>query len=136
MAMSDSAGCYGKVKVATSPNATQGEALTLQNTHQHSGKLPLHLIPPEVIEAYGEVLLHGLSKTDAYPERDYESGMSYSILYGKTLRHLNDFWKGLDKDEDSKMDPLYHALFNVGALVLYRKKKLKGLDDRPGKEEE
>jgi len=108
-------------------------ARTIETHHQHEGKLPLHLIPPEVIEAYGEVLLHGLLKEDAYPERDYEDGMSYSILYGKTFRHLNDFWKGIDKDSDSNMDPLYHALFNIGALVLYRKKKISGLDDRPNK---
>lgn len=91
-----------------------------------SDKIQLELIPPEVIEALGQVLTFGAKK---YAPRNWEKGMSWSRIMGSTMRHLWAWFKGEDKDPESGFPHLWHALTNVAFLVTYEARKA-GTDDR------
>jgi hypothetical protein len=90
-------------------------------------KLPLHLLPPDGVEAVGEVLQHGAKK---YGERNWEKGMDWSRCYGAALRHLFAWWMGNDRDEESGLPHLAHAACCVLFLLSYALRKT-GTDDRP-----
>ena len=91
------------------------------------GKLPFHLIPPEALEAMAETLQYGLSK---YEPRNWEPGMDHSKVFAAAQRHLWAYWKGEDKDPESGVHHLFHAISCVAFLCTYIKKGL-GKDDRP-----
>jgi len=89
-------------------------------------KLRLDLIPVEVLEALAEVLTFGAKKYDA---RNWEKGMNWSRIYASAQRHLLQFYKGIDIDEESGYPHLYHALTNLAFLVTYYDRSV-GKDDR------
>jgi hypothetical protein len=84
------------------------------DAHKHdAGKLRLDLIPPEAILALGEVLTYGAEKYGANtwqsvaPER-YEAAL---------LRHLMAHKVGAERDVESGITHLAHALCNAAFLV-------------------
>ena len=91
------------------------------------GKLRLDLIPPEAIDALGEVLTYGADKYEPY---NWAKGLKFSRVYGAALRHLNAYWKGEDVDSESGIDHLKHALTNLAFLVSYSERGMIELDDR------
>ena len=90
------------------------------------GKPRLDLIPPEAIFALGEVLSYGEKK---YGSRNWEKGMDYGRVFGATQRHLWKYWQGVDKDHESKLDHLYHALANTAFLIAFHERSI-GKDTR------
>ena len=94
-----------------------------------TGKPPLELIPPEMLFAHAEVSAFGSTK---YQVRNWERGMSYSKCFACALRHLFYWWMGEDRDKESGLHHLHHALWNVAALVTYLTTYPEG-DDRPRK---
>jgi hypothetical protein len=80
------------------------------------GKNRLDLIPPEAIEALGWVLTHGAEK---YGDNNWRGGIKYSRIYGATLRHLTAWAKGEEKDTESALPHLWHALCELAFLVTY-----------------
>ena len=94
------------------------------------GKNRLDLIPPEVIDALGQVLTHGSKK---YGDRNWEKGIVYSRVYGAILRHLNAWAAGEYTDElpsGSGFPHLWHALCELAFLVTYESRsKYIDLDD-------
>jgi len=96
-------------------------------TKYDKGKPRMDLIPTSALKALGEVLEFGAQK---YADRNWEKGISWSRLYASTLRHLVAYWDGLDKDEESGLHPLKHALTNIAFLIEYTKTHPE-LDDRP-----
>ncbi len=91
------------------------------------GKLMLDLIPPEAIEGLAEVLTYGAKK---YEHRNWEKGFNWMRVYASLQRHLLEFSKGNDIDEESGLSHLHHALANISFLVTFQDRKT-GTDNRP-----
>jgi len=89
-------------------------------------KSRLDLIPPETIQALGDVLTYGAVK---YGDHNWLKGMQWHRLFGAAMRHLWAFWSGKDLDEESKLPHLYHALACVAFLITYQARDI-GEDDR------
>jgi len=101
-----------------------------QADRHNKGKIPLHLVPPDAINAIAKVLDFGSQK---YALRNWEKGANYSVPYASLMRHLLAFWEGEDNDPESTLPHLYHVLMNAAMLVRYFEQH-KDLDDRPKKE--
>lgn len=86
--------------------------------HFDSGKRRVDLVPPELIEAVADVLAKGAEK---YTEYNWQKGMEWMKLYGSALRHLLAFRKGEDKDPESGLDPIAHAICDLAFLLVYRR---------------
>lgn len=89
-------------------------------------KLRLDLIPPEMLEALGEIFTYGAAK---YGERNCEKGFKSSRLIGATLRHQVSFLKGQDLDPESGLPHTAHAAWNLLMLEVQRRRGT-GEDDR------
>lgn len=79
-------------------------------------KSRMDLISPTVMDALGKVLAHGAEK---YAARNWEKGVDFSRYYGAALRHMTAWWNGCEKDTDSGLHPLWHALCSLMFLVHY-----------------
>lgn len=91
----------------------------------------MELIPPEAEEAIAAVLTkYAKSNGGAYEDRNWEKGMSWMRVYASARRHLNKWAKGIDRDSESGLTHLQHALTNLAFLVAYESRR-SGEDDRP-----
>ena len=77
---------------------------TAQKADQN--KLPMDLLDPEWLEGVAAVLQFGAEKYDAH---NWRNGLEYSRLYAAAQRHLNQFAKGHEYDEESSEHHLLHA---------------------------
>lgn len=93
-----------------------------------TGKARWDLLPIDALDELVEVLTFGASK---YADRNWEQGINYSRVYGAAMRHLTKFWKGQDKDEETGLEHLGHAMCCCMFLLSYRLRNLKEFDDRP-----
>jgi hypothetical protein len=91
-----------------------------------NGKLPYHLLPPEVLEEMALVLQFGAGK---YGARNFEQGMAWSRPFSALMRHMWAWWAGEDKDPETGYSHLSHALCCVAFLIVYLRRKA-GVDDR------
>lgn len=91
------------------------------------GKVPLHLIPTDSVEAIGRVLAFGAEK---YAPRNWEKGMAWSRCYAACLRHLFAWWRGEAIDPETGMSHLWHAGCCIMFLIAYEQRGV-GTDDRP-----
>ena len=92
-----------------------------------AGKLPYHLIAPEVLESLAKVLDFGAKK---YAPRNWENGMSWSRVFSALMRHMWSWFSGEDKDPETGFSHLEHAACCIMFLVAYEQRKV-GTDDRP-----
>jgi hypothetical protein len=92
-----------------------------------SGKLPLDLLPPELLINVAQVLRHGAEKYDRY---NWAKGMAWSRVYAAAQRHLLKWWTHHEADEDSGLSHLAHAACCLAFLLAYEDRRL-GIDDRP-----
>ena len=90
------------------------------------GKLRYDLIPTEPITALAHIYTMGANK---YGDNNWLKGMSYSRLIGAFYRHFYAWLNGEEKDPESQLSPLWHAFWNLAALITYEEKHL-GNDDR------
>lgn len=90
------------------------------------GKLEWHLIPTEAMEEVVKVYMVGKLK---YSENNWRKGGKYSKLYNSAMRHLQDWWKGENKDEESKCHHLSAVVFACLGLMTWQATD-KGEDDR------
>jgi hypothetical protein len=104
------------------------QAVLTEGAKYDTGKLRYDLLPVDAEEELVRVLTFGASK---YDDRNWEKGIDYSRLYGAARRHLKDFWKGLDKDDESGLEHLAHAMCCCMFLLSYRLRGMKKFDDRP-----
>ena len=88
----------------------------------------LHLIPPEALEAYGNAYAEGASK---YGLHNWLKGFKFGGLVNHAMHHLLQFIKG-----DESEDHLGHAMWNIGALIYFRKHRPDLNDLPPYKESE
>lgn len=91
------------------------------------GKAPWYLLPFVALAVVVEVLRLGAVK---YGARNWEQGMDYSRLFGAALRHLTDWWEGVDNDGETGLSHLAHACCCILFLLTYTITGV-GRDDRP-----
>ena len=114
---------------------------TAQGGSKHSkGKLPFHLITPEMMTALAEGLQLGLDK--GYGARNWEDGLNiHECSLASGLRHIFKYIAGEDYNIETnfetgeELDPVHHlvcAFINLGMAVTQIKRGRDDLDDRPG----
>ena len=91
-----------------------------------TAKLRTDLIPPEAITGLARVLTYGVAK---YEARNWEKGTKWGRLFGAGIRHLFQFWGGEDRDQESGLLHLEHALACIVFLLAYYRRGI-GTDDR------
>ena len=84
-----------------------------------TGKLLLHLLPPEAIRAMGEVLTYGAKKYGPNNWRGVEAFRYEAAL----LRHWLAWREGEWLDGESGLPHLWHVLCNAAFLVALEKGK-------------
>lgn len=112
-------------------------ASTETGAKKHSdGKLPVHLIPPEITIALAEALDVGVRK--GYGERNWEKGLKIdSVHLASALRHITRYRLGEDTNTESAPDgteiKIHHlkaALVNIAMAVTQVMRGREDLDDR------
>jgi hypothetical protein len=73
------------------------------------------------------VLEFGAAK---YGPRNWEKGMAWHRPYSAAMRHLWAWWMGEDRDQETGLSHLAHALCCIMFLMAYVKRG-GGTDDRP-----
>lgn len=101
--------------------------LPAEGTKHDQGKLPLHLIAPELNDALGEILAFGAGK---YGDRNWEKGMAWHRPFSACLRHLWAWWRDAGPDPETGKSHLWHAACCVMFLIAYEARGI-GEDDRP-----
>lgn len=90
------------------------------------GKLPLSLIPKEAIDGLARGLQYGARK---YAKHNWAKGMDWSRVYDAGMRHMTAWNAGEDKDPESGLSHLDHALCCLAFLAAYESRGT-GNDDR------
>lgn len=93
-----------------------------------SRKVPIHVVPFQVLTEIALGMAEGSCKYGAYNYR--EAGVRFSIYYDATMRHLGAFNEGQDIDPASGLNHITKAL---SSLTVLRDAMLNGMwaDDRP-----
>jgi len=86
----------------------------------------MDLLPPEALTEIAKVLTFGAEK---YDRGNWAKGLNYSRVISATLRHLNAYNAGEDKDPESGMSHIAHAACNLTFLLHFIKHNPE-LDDR------
>lgn len=79
-----------------------------------NGKSRVDLIPYEMDEEIGKVLLFGVEK---YGEANWAQGIDYTKLIASAKRHLGKFQAGIDIDDESGLMHVSHAATNLAMLI-------------------
>jgi len=90
-------------------------------------KLPMHLLPPELLAGTAAVLDFGARK---YTPRNWELGMEWHRPYSALMRHMWAWWGGEDFDPETGLLHTWHAACCIAFLMAYEQRKI-GTDDRP-----
>lgn len=93
-------------------------------------KVAFSVVPAEVMAEVALGLMEGARK---YGRHNYrEAGVTASVYYDATFRHLTDWWEGTDIDPDSDLNHITKA---ITSLVVLRDSMIYGNweDDRPPK---
>lgn len=86
-----------------------------------AGKLRYELVAPEMLEGLAQVMTYGAGK---YGERNWEQGMTHDRMMGSAFRHIESYRKGELLDDESNLEHLSHAAWNLLALLTYHKRGL------------
>ena len=89
-------------------------------------KLPLNLLSSEALRQTAAVLKFGANK---YAEHNWRKGFKWSRPLAAAMRHLHDFNDGQDKDPESNLSHLAHAMCCIMFLLEFEKTHPE-LDDR------
>lgn len=89
-------------------------------------KRRMDLLSPIAIAKLADVLTFGAGK---YDSNNWRKGLNWSRVLGATLRHLFSFLGGEDKDPESGISHLAHAMCNMMFLLEFEETH-KELDDR------
>lgn len=94
-------------------------------------KVPIHVIPQQVLGEIGLALLEGSLKYGSYNWR--VAGVRASVYFNAQVgRHLSAFWEGEDIDAESGLSHITKA---IAGLMVLRDSMIQGNwnDDRPPK---
>lgn len=106
------------------------ETRTTSSTGGQKGVKPQRhsLIPRAALDVVGEVYAFGAEK---YDDHNWRKGYEWSKSYDALQRHLTAWWDGEDRDPESGLSHLGHALFHVMALATWeREGNMAAFDDR------
>ena len=98
-----------------------------EGTKDDGGKVPYHLIAPELMDGVGQILDFGAQK---YAPRNWEKGMDWSRPFSALMRHMWAWWRGECADPETGKSHLWHAACCLMFLMAYEARKT-GTDDRP-----
>ncbi|GEM_PF-2681872 len=110
---------------------THEKEISLGGLKYDSEKPPISLVPSEAIVEIAKVLGFGARK---YAAHNWRKGILYSRLISAAQRHLLDFNSGKDKDEESGLSHIAHALCCLVFISTFETENRSDLDDRYKKE--
>ena len=87
----------------------------------------LHAIPWEALQEVGKTYSYGVNK---YEDYNFRKGYKWSLSFDAMQRHQWAFWNREDKDEESGLYHMAHAVWH-GLNLLFYSITEKGSDDRP-----
>ncbi len=99
----------------------------VEGAKHDGGKIPLELLSPVALEELGKVLQFGAKKYAAW---NWAKGIAYSRILGAILRHVFAYMRGEDKDPETGLSHIAHAMTECMFLLHYEKFKTE-FDDRP-----
>ena len=99
-----------------------------QGAKLDKGKPRLSLIPKEALYAIARALGYGADKPE-YGRDNFKKGLRYTRLVDAVMRHIEEFLDCKEKDEDSGLNPLDHALAAL-AMLAWMYENRKDMDDR------
>lgn len=112
---------WTKVTTSTIPNVKLGSALKFDDN-----KLPVNLLSTEALLQTAAVLKFG---ADKYAEHNWRAGFAWSRPLAAAMRHIMAFNDGEDKDPESGLSHLAHAMCCIMFLLEFEKTH-RELDDR------
>lgn len=112
---------WTKISNTTIPNVKLGSALKFD-----TNKLPVNLLSTEALLQTAAVLKFG---ADKYNEHNWRQGFAWSRPLAAAMRHIMAFNDGEDKDPESGLSHLAHAMCCIMFLLEFEKTH-KELDDR------
>ena len=92
-----------------------------------AGKPLLALLPIVALEEVGKVMTFGATKYAAY---NWLGGLAYTRLLSAALRHIFAYLRGEDKDSESGLSHLAHAVCCLLMVLEFVVRGRKDLDDR------
>lgn len=94
------------------------------------GKLRHDLLSADALDETVRVLMFGAQK---YEDYNWAKGIKYSRVFRAALRHLWDFWRRKNKDDETGLHHLGHAMCCVMFLLHYEmnRRRYREFDDRP-----
>lgn len=96
-------------------------------TKHDDGKLRWDLLMLRAVRGVVEILTYGAVK---YADRNWEKGIKFSRLFAAAMRHISAFWLGEERDRESQLLHLDHAICD---LMMIRELQTlhPEMDDRP-----
>ena len=85
--------------------------------HKDAGKPRVDLIPPLPLFQIGHVLAFGMEKYGFRNWEQYADHWNWGDLLGSTMRHVFAWMAGEDRDHESGLHHLSHALCDLMMLV-------------------
>ena len=90
------------------------------------GKPRYDLLPPEALEEVVQALTWGVQ---AHGARNWETGQPWGSRFAKIMRHCWEWMRGVEKDKETGLNPLAHAIVQALFLLTYQIRGI-GEDDR------
>lgn len=87
----------------------------------------IHAAPWEALAELGKVYAFGEAKYDDY---NFRKGYRWSLSFDALQRHLWSFWNREDRDTESTLHHLAHAVWHALTLLFFSLTG-RGTDDRP-----
>lgn len=112
--------------VASGEATACGLAIKNLAIKKDAGKVRMDLLSEVAIEGLARVLTFGAEK---YAEDNWRKGLAWRRCIGAALRHITEFMKGNDLDDESGLPHIDHALCCLMFLSEYQKHGT-GTDDR------
>ena len=104
----------------------EGQIDRLTGQKHDGGKPPMALLSPAALMEMSKVLAFGADKYDTW---NWKGGFKWSRVISAVLRHVFQWLGGEDKDSETGLSHLAHAMVGLMFLVDFEVNKL-GKDDR------
>jgi hypothetical protein len=102
--------CFDDLAIGSKVDKSQQKALTYDD-----GKEPLANLPWAAIDELSRVQAYGHNKYGDF--NNYKKGMEVSRNISCALRHIRDYMQGKNKDHESGLHPLAHALCRLSFVL-------------------
>lgn len=110
--------------------ALTGKAIKNDDGKPATDLLPaLPLLKTALVFGFGKIKYTKGKQSGAYNYRKGK-GLNWSRMYGAEMRHMLEWWNGREKDPETGMHPIYHALCELLMIADCIETK-SGVDDRP-----